>query len=68
MDTRELLEEYRRLTRAKDEAGAAALLEANRSDERFVSLVKLRNELLPAIVKKFSGVVDEVFGPDETPM
>lgn len=58
MDTRELLQEYRRLEKA-DPAAAQTLLEANKGNELFVSLIQFRNEILPAIVKRFSTVVDE---------
>ncbi len=60
MHTRELLPEHRKLEKT-DPAAAQALLETNKSNELFVSLVQLRNEILPAIIKMFSAVIDEEF-------
>ncbi len=60
MHTRELLQEHRKLEKT-DPAAAQALLETNKSNELFVSLVQLRNEILPAIIKMFSAVIDEEF-------
>ena len=59
MDTRELLQEHRRLEKI-DPTAAQALLEANKGNEIFVSLVQFRRELLPEIVRRFSKVVDDV--------
>lgn len=59
MDTRELLQEHRRLEKI-DPTAAQALLEANKGHEIFVSLVQFRRELLPEIVRRFSKVVDDV--------
>lgn len=59
MHTRELLQEHRRLEKI-DPTAAQALLEANKGNEIFVSLVQFRRELLPEIVRRFSKVVDDV--------
>lgn len=59
MDTRDLLQEHRKLEKT-DPTAALALFEANKGNELFVSLVQFRRELLPEIVRGFSKVVDDV--------